>query len=193
MSDENYDDSGHAFDPNAWVSEKDALDAVRTDRYRADEKMESVVWERISSYPEALKTHQQLTKAYLPVPIARALKESPELIQRAVEGFYVRDPSQLRVRDGNRTTSDLQAAARMNHFPPSPAVLAPVTMTRAAYAQLSSQVFHPPRIFGAEWHVPDGDENQNERRWRDLGVKIATGFEIMYREGGRKGRTADVS
>jgi len=81
----------------------------------------------------------------------------------------------------------------MTHFPPSPAVLSSVLMTRAAYAQLQGQVFHPPRVFGPEWHVADGKENEDERRWRDLGVKIATGFEIMYREGGRKGRVADVS
>lgn len=109
--------------------------------------------------------------------IARALSEDPELIQRAVEGFYVRDPAQLR------------AAARMTHFPPTPAILAPVTMTRAAYAQLQGQVFHPPRVFGAEWHVRE--DAGDERRYRDLGIKIATGFEIMYREGGRKGRVAD--
>lgn len=80
----------------------------------------------------------------------------------------------------------------MTHFPPSPAVLTPVLMTRAAYAQLQGQVFHPPRVFGAEWHVRE-DQGDAERRWRDLGVKIATGFEIMYREGGRKGRAADAS
>lgn len=50
-----------------------------------------------SSYPAALKTHQHTAKAYLPVPVARALHADPELIQRAVEGFYVRDPAQLRV------------------------------------------------------------------------------------------------
>lgn len=81
----------------------------------------------------------------------------------------------------------------MNHFPPSPSVLSPVLLTRAAYAQLQGQVFHPPRVFGPEWHVADGDEKTDERRWRDLGVKISTGFEIMYREGGRKGRSGLVS
>jgi hypothetical protein len=30
------------------------------------------------------------------------------------------------------------------------------------------------------------DGEADEKRWRDLGVKIATGFEIMYREGGRR-------
>lgn len=81
----------------------------------------------------------------------------------------------------------------MTHFPPSPSVLAPVQLTRAAYAQLQGQVFHPPRIFGPEWHVREGEELDKERRWRDLGVKIATGFEIMYKEGGRKGRSGKVS
>lgn len=166
------------MDLNAWVSVPDAVAAVRTGDYRAPE-VEKAVWERISCYPEALGTHLHRTKAYLPVKIAQALSKDPELIQKAVEGFYVRDPAQLR------------AAARMTHFPPSPAVLVPVRMTRAAYAQLQGQVFHPPRVFGPEWHVRE-DEG-DERRYRDLGVKIATGFEIMYREGGRKGRIADRS
>lgn len=80
----------------------------------------------------------------------------------------------------------------MTHFPPAPAVLSSVLMTRAAYAQLQGQAFHPPRVFGPEWHVRD-EQGPDERRWRDLGVKIATGFEIMYREGGRKGRVADTA
>ena len=80
----------------------------------------------------------------------------------------------------------------MTHFPPSPAVLSSVLMTRAAYAQLQGQVFHPPRVFGPEWTVREGAELDNERRRRDLGVKIATGFEIMYREGGRKGKGGEV-
>jgi len=80
----------------------------------------------------------------------------------------------------------------MTHFPPSASILTAVLMTRAAYAQLQGQVFHPPRIFGPEWTVKEGDELEDERRWRDLGVKIATGFEIMYREGGKKGRNSEV-
>jgi len=81
----------------------------------------------------------------------------------------------------------------MTHFPPTPAVLSSVLLTRAAYAQLQGQVFHPPRVFGSEWHVREGGELDNERRWRDIGVKIATGFEIMYREGGKKGRSGEAS
>ncbi|WWC66704.1 uncharacterized protein I206_100608 [Kwoniella pini CBS 10737] len=171
------EDMEKQYDPEAYISEEDAIQAVQTGKYRADEKVERAVWDRISCYPEGLKTHRHRTKAYLPISIARALKKSPELIQRAVEGFYVRDPSQLRT------------AARMTHFPPSSSILTPVTLTRAAYAQLQGQVFHPPRIFGPEWHVPENPNNEDEKRWRDLGVKIATGFEIMYKEGGKKSRT----
>lgn len=80
----------------------------------------------------------------------------------------------------------------MSHFPPAPAVLSSVSMTRAAYAQLQGQVFHPPRVFGPEWTVRE-DGEADERRWRDLGVKMATGFEIMYKEGGRRGRSGTVS
>ncbi|WVW81965.1 hypothetical protein I302_103968 [Kwoniella bestiolae CBS 10118] len=170
------EDMERQYDPEAYISEVDAVQAARTGRYRVDERMERAVWDRISCYPDGLNTHQQKTKAYLPIPIAKALKKNPELIQKAVEGFYVRDPSQLR------------AAARMTHFPPADSILSPITMTRAAYAQLQGQVFHPPRIFGPEWHVPDNSNNEGEKRWRDLGVKISTGFEIMYKEGGNKHR-----
>lgn len=38
------------------------------------------------------------TKAVLPVDIARALTVQPQLVQKAVEAFYTRDPIQLRVR-----------------------------------------------------------------------------------------------
>ena len=129
-----------------------------------------------------MSEHLHHTKAYLPLPVARALSQNPSLIQKAVEGFYVRDPAQLR------------AAARMTHFPPSSAILAPVLLTRAAYAQLQGQVFHPPRIFGPEWHIraaEDGrtdEQLEQERKRRDIGVKVATGFEIMYKEGGKTKR-----
>ncbi|WVR03486.1 hypothetical protein IAU60_000477 [Kwoniella sp. DSM 27419] len=170
------DELERQYDSEAYLSEADAIRAVRTDKYRAEPSVEQAVWNRISCYPDGLHTHQHRTKAYLPVPVAKVLAHNPELVQRAVEGFYVRDPAQLR------------AAARMSHFPPSSSTLTPVTLTRAAYAQLQGQIFHPPRVFGPEWHVREGAELDGERRWRDLGVKIATGFEIMYREGGKKGR-----
>ena len=81
----------------------------------------------------------------------------------------------------------------MTYFPPKSSILTSILMTRAGYAQLQGQIFHPPRVFGPEWSVQEGAELDDERRWRELGVKISTGFEIMYREGGKKGRTGEVS
>ena len=78
--------------------------------------------------------------------------------------------------------------------------MAPVTMTRVAYAQLKGQVFHPPRTFGNEWRVVEaaGEEvaeeervrRAREKRWRDLGVKVVMGFEIMYREDNKRSKGA---
>lgn len=93
----------------------------------------------------------------------------------------------------------IQAASRLTHFPSSPAVLAPVRMTRAAYAQLQGQVIHPSKAFGPEWHVkaPESHDQQEavekEKRWRDIGVKLTIGFEIMYKEGGKRERAGRVS
>jgi hypothetical protein len=74
-------------------------------------------------------------------------------------------------------------------------------MTRVAYAQLKGQIFHPPRTFGAEWRVPpltddeagklsveERTRREEERRARDLGVKIVMGFEIMYREDNKRAK-----
>ena len=38
-----------------------------------------------------------ITKAYLPVDVAKALAVNPLLVQKAVETFYTRDALQLRV------------------------------------------------------------------------------------------------
>jgi hypothetical protein len=183
-------------DDHSWLSETDATRILRrslstsggqTSTFHAKE-IEKDVWARISSYPQALKTVHQKTHAYLPLNIARALSFQPSLAQRAVEGFYTRDPAQLR------------AAVRGTKFPPSPSgniVKAPLVLTRTAYAQLKGQVYHPPRIFGSEWRpvVTDSvsgeerEKQERERNARDLGVKMIIGFEIMYKEDNRRSRT----
>jgi len=61
-----------------------------------------------------------------------------------------------------------QTAHRMSRFPPKPAVLTTVRMTRVAYAQLVGQKFHPPKIWG-HWNEA---ESTKEWRWRDIGMKL---------------------
>lgn len=112
-----------------------------------------------------------VTKAYIPADIAKALAKYPLLVQKAVETFYTRDAIQLRT------------AHRMSRFPPDSSVLSSVKMTRTAYAQLVGQKFFPPKAFGT-WKDNEGTKAW---RWRDVGMKIAVGFEILYQES--KGKT----
>jgi hypothetical protein len=56
----------------------------------------------------------------------------------------------------------------MARFPPAPAVLRTVRLTRTAYAQLLGQKFHPPKTFG-RWLEREGTD---EWRYRDVGMKI---------------------
>jgi hypothetical protein len=37
------------------------------------------------------------------------------------------------------------------------------------------------------------NRREDERRWRDLGVKIVMGFEIMYREDNKRSKSGEVS
>ena len=94
----------------------------------------------------------------------------------------------------------LQAAHRMNRFPPNTSILTSVKMTRTACAQLVGQKFFPPKVFGS-WREP---EDTKEWKWRDVGMKIvcthldlsmnitsdnfiqAVGFEMLFQES--KGR-----
>ncbi|CAE6459920.1 unnamed protein product [Rhizoctonia solani] len=151
-----------------YLSVPDALVLVFGDdtATHADASVEQAAWNRVLKYPTALSQHIHRAKAYLPIDVARALSVDPPLVQRAVEAFYTRDGLQLR------------AAQRMARFPPKPDVLRMVSMTRPAYAQLVGQVFHPPKVFGT-WQELQGSA---ESRWRDIGMKIACGFEMMYAE-----------
>lgn len=60
----------------------------------------------------------------------------------------------------------------MSRFPPSTNVLANVTMTRTAYAQLTGQKFHPPKVFGRWTEAEESDE----WRWKDIGMKVVRAF-----------------
>ncbi|KAI0050654.1 hypothetical protein FA95DRAFT_1486750, partial [Auriscalpium vulgare] len=169
------DDEGDAsnVDSNHFLSVSDALAALRN--VAADTASPSAVaqavWKRIDGYPDALRKHIHTAQAYLPVDIAKALSVDHTLVQRAVEAFYTRDAVQLR------------AAHKMARFPPEPSVPQLVKLTRTAYAQLLGQKFYPPKIFG-RWQERDGSP---QWRWKDVGMKIACGFEMLYQES--KGRT----
>ncbi|KAJ7169523.1 SGT1 protein-domain-containing protein [Mycena filopes] len=166
------DDEGENDDENDFIAVEDSLKILRDPSVDtvASAAVQIAVWARTNGYPAAARNHVHAAKVYIPLDIARALASDPSLVQKPVETFYTRDAIQLR------------AAHRMARFPPEPCVLSTVKMTRTAYAQLLGQKFFPPKVFG-QWKA---DEGSDEWRWRDVGMKIAVGFEILFQES--KGR-----
>ncbi|KAJ4476672.1 SGT1 protein-domain-containing protein [Lentinula aciculospora] len=151
-----------------YLAVEDALKLIKNPNIDtfAPPAVERIISNRISGYPDAARQHVHATKAYMPLDIAKALSVNPSLVQKATEAFYTRDGVQLR------------AAHRMSRFPPDTFGLTTVRLTRTAYAQLVGQKFWPPKIFG-RWHEREGTRDW---RWRDIGMKIAVGFEILYQE-----------
>ncbi|KDQ54784.1 hypothetical protein JAAARDRAFT_37887 [Jaapia argillacea MUCL 33604] len=166
VNDEDTDGDGDVED--GFLNPSDAVKLVRDSNVNttAPTDLETTIWRKIAGYPAAARQHIHKTKVHLPVDIARTLSVNPGLIQKPVETFYTRDSAQLR------------AARKMARFPPQPSVLQTVTMTRTAYAQLMGQKFHPPKVFGG-WSEREGTD---QWRWRDIGMKIACGFEMLFQE-----------
>ncbi|KAI0702453.1 SGT1 protein-domain-containing protein [Cytidiella melzeri] len=161
---------------NDFISVQDAIRLLRDplEKTRVSDEVATAVWQRISKYPNAARAHVHHTSVIVPFAIAQALSTRPALVQKAVETFYTRDALQLR------------AAHRMARFPPEPSVKCTIKLTRTAYAQLVGQKFYPPKVFGRF----EEREGTSEWRWRDLGMKIACGFEMLYQE--TKGRTSKL-
>ncbi|KAG6381423.1 SGT1 protein-domain-containing protein [Boletus reticuloceps] len=165
-----HEDEDHlaADEEDEYITIEDALPLVRDASVDtlAPKAVEDIVWQRISGYPGAARNHVHTTMAYIPIDIARVLTVDQSLIQKPVETFYTRDAIQLR------------AVHKMARFPPRPNVLCRVKMTRTAYAQLFSQKFYPPKIFGSFKEK----EGTAAWRWRDIGMKLACGFEMLFQE-----------
>ncbi|EMD41652.1 hypothetical protein CERSUDRAFT_90221 [Gelatoporia subvermispora B] len=176
---DNEGDITNVIEDDDFITVEDAVKLVRDPLVDtlAPPDVEKAVLNRISGYPTASRQHVHKTKAYLPVEIAKALSVNPSLVQKAVETFYTRDALQLR------------AAQRMTRFPPEPSVLKSVRMTRTAYAQLLGQKFHPSKVFG-RWKESEGSR---EWRGRDVGMKIACGFEMLYQESKKRTDSSTVS
>lgn len=170
------DDEGGEIEAKDFLSVADALRFVRNPEFQTvgGAPLQDNAFKRVSSYPNLAKLHIHTTRVHLPIDVARALSVNPSLVQRAAEAFYTRDALQLR------------AANRMTRFPPEPSVITSVKITRTAYAQLIGQTFYPPKPFG-RWQEVQGSP---EWRRRDVGMKIACGFEMLYQESKGRGEFA---
>ncbi|KAH9176602.1 SGT1-domain-containing protein [Lactarius sanguifluus] len=173
------DDNDDLATTDEFLDISDAVKLVRdtSASTRAPPQVEQTVWQRIARYPDNLQRHVHKAKTYLPVDVAKALSVNSALVQKAVEVFYTRDAVQLR------------AVHKMARFSPQPCLLRTVRLTRTAYAQLVGQKFYPPKVFG-RWSEKEGTP---EWRWKDLGMKIACGFEMLYQEGRARAEIFDSS
>ncbi|GAA6029922.1 hypothetical protein JCM8097_009170 [Rhodosporidiobolus ruineniae] len=193
-----------SFDPDeeGYLDRATALELVRDESVetRAPREVEDAVWARISGYPEKMQEHHHTTVAYLPVDIALALSEQPDLVAEAVKAFYEREPDTLRACNSMTrfppsspssafsSPSPSSSSSPSSPFSVPPTVLTPVRLTRPLYSQLVLQRFYAPKPFvKAGWSVgvsgegeAKGEREELERRWRDVGMKLACGFEMLY-------------
>ncbi|BGP29278.1 hypothetical protein JCM10296v2_001016 [Rhodotorula toruloides] len=182
-----------SFDPEeeGFLDRVTALELVRDEKVetRAAKEVEEAVWARIAGYPGKIKEHHHRTLTYLPTDIALALAASPSLVAEAIAAFYEREPGTLR------------AVNTMSRFPPAPpipstsstsdsdmtdtpslpgTVLVQTLLTRSLYSQLVLQRFYAPKPYQKVGWMDAKLGREDERR-RSVGMKIACGFEMLYK------------
>ncbi|GAA5860390.1 hypothetical protein JCM3774_000403 [Rhodotorula dairenensis] len=204
-----------SFDPEdeGFLDRAAALELVRNPELDtlAPQAVQDAVWARIDSYPSKIREHHHRTLAYLPTDIALALSDSPSLIAEAVGAFYEREPGMLKAVNtmtrfppaslsptsavtSSSTSEDRIAPPPTSSSPLPDPVLVPARLTRPLYSQLILQRFYAPKPFlKAGWF--DAKRGRDDERGREVGMKIACGFEMLYQLTAPKVRhpTADAT
>lgn len=153
----------------------------------------ALAFQRVDTYPDAVRTHHHTTLACLPLSAAKVLAAVPGSVAGAVHALATRDVVSAR------------AALRLTYFGvhgvddsdtralPAPDVqLVRVRLTRHLYAQLSMDRYFPPRALGQRWQrivesyradLQRTDKTLSEHdtawgRWCDLGTKLLAGLEM---------------
>ena len=117
---------------------------------------------RALMYPELALTLQHKAKVILPHLAAHILHKLPAIIAPAVDAFYCRDERATKV------------CMEMQNFSSQTMVPMTCTMTRLQYALLKSSEFIPSPKF----KIPPTFNTSYVAT--DLGIKIASGLEILY-------------
>ena len=79
-----------------------ASEAVST---QANTGMQSAISSRVKGYPKKALAEMHRARCLVPVKVAAILKQQPQLVSSAVQGFYYRD------------VQDMKAAAKLKTFP----------------------------------------------------------------------------
>ncbi|XP_055623997.1 protein ecdysoneless [Toxorhynchites rutilus septentrionalis] len=145
---------------------KDILGELQSDsrsKWVLSKVVQSAIDERIRDFPDKIEEDHHRATLYVPVGVAAALKENPQLISAAVLAFYNRDPI------------DLKVCRAMRFFPPESCVYTSAIFTKCLYAMLMHSNYLPDRRTG--WSLPLA--TAPEYKAHILGLKLACGFEIL--------------
>ncbi|XP_055606219.1 protein ecdysoneless [Uranotaenia lowii] len=132
-------------------------------KWTVSDAIRACIHDRIKDFPEKIVENHHRETLYVPVGVAAALKENPQLISAAVLAFCNRDPV------------DLKACRAMRFFPPENCVYTSAVFTKCLYAMLTHSNYLPDRRTG--WNLPKANDPNYKAHM--LGVKLACGFEIL--------------
>lgn len=138
--------------------------------------VEAEAFYRLEKYPDQIQKMIHCTKVTIPRKLAYILHQRPKAIAPAVEAFYLRDPLAMKPL--------MSKSAEKLVFPPLDLITVSVRFTRVLYAQLKSQRFDPPPVWqdtirSPEQNSTSGDDEDKAFSMRDLGMKVACGFEML--------------
>lgn len=147
--------------------------------YRCSKEIQNCIDGRLKEFQPAathVSIHRQIVQ--LPQNAAHLLKQRPSLIASAVRAFCERD------------SLDTKALRTMRYFPPeSPRIRTNIAFTRCLYAMLMHSQYTPERRVG--WKLADAVANPEAYKEQLLGVKIASGLEILASQAKRSGDEAE--
>ncbi|KAH8262355.1 hypothetical protein KR026_000439 [Drosophila bipectinata] len=158
-----------ATSQDAVITMANALQRIRLNPtlYRCSREIQSCIDARLKEFQIAqphFSIHRQVVE--LPLSAAQLLKQQPRLVSSAVRAFCDRD------------SMDTKALRTMRYFPPeAPRLRTNVGFTRCLYAMLMHQQYTPERRLG--WKLTDSVANPELYKEQLLGVKLASGLEIL--------------
>ena len=153
--------------PAGVPSIKDAINTVYRypDATRASKKIQSVIKERMKSYPESWSDQKQYLHVIVPEKVKSLLHVLPNyLISAAIRCFCTRD------------SIDIRKCRIMKRFPGENLVKTGLTISKCLYAMLVKQEFRPDKKMN--WQIPRA--THDDFKAADLGFKLTCGLEILY-------------
>lgn len=135
----------------------------------------------LQDVPRYLKENRHRVRCLLPTKAAKVFSCRPELVAPAVEAFYYREPKSAGIVCGKMAVfgggGKEEVVERM------------MTFSRAMFAQLKQQRFHPPKPFlsvGSRFNMlllpesPSTGAVHIDTTAADIGMKLTCGLELLY-------------